>query len=121
VAAAAAGDALLLLGFAALGRASHHEGQGSAVVEAAIVALPFLAGWFIVAPLCGLFRANVVRSRPAVARRVPAAWLIGGSLGLLLRSTIQHRTTPPSFDAIALGFNLVTLTAWRLLIASVRA
>lgn len=112
------GDVLLLIGFAAAGRVSHDERHGNAFVEATAVAAPFIAGWLIAAPLFGTFSPASVHDRARALRRVPAAWLVGGCLGLVLRSLIQNRPIPLAFDAIALGFNLVTVTAWRVVLAA---
>jgi len=46
---AIAGDVLVLIGYAAAGRAGHGERRGSALVEAVVVAVPFIAGWLIIA------------------------------------------------------------------------
>jgi hypothetical protein len=53
------GDALALLIFAALGRASHGEAAGlTALTQVAETAAPFIIGWFAVAPLFGAYRAQ---------------------------------------------------------------
>ncbi|HZC79217.1 MAG TPA: DUF3054 domain-containing protein, partial [Ktedonobacterales bacterium] len=57
MAALAAGDTLMFLLFAALGRRTHGEASGpAALAQIALTALPFALGWFLVAPAVGAFR-----------------------------------------------------------------
>lgn len=114
---AIAGDVLVLIGFAAVGRASHDDGHGNALVEASVVAAPFIAGWLVVATLLGGFAPSTIHDRARTVRRIPAIWIAGGLLGIILRALVQQRPVPPAFDAIALGFNLITLTSWRVILA----
>lgn len=108
--AVAIGDALILLLFAAIGRSSHH--QGGPVVETVLVALPFLIGWFSAAWAQGVYRPEAFSSAPAALAITARTWLAGGIIGLIIRSVAEHHLAPPTFVAIALGFNLVLLCAW---------
>jgi hypothetical protein len=104
------GDIVILLLFAAIGRSSHHEaGDVPATIG---VAAPFLAGWFLAA----------VRTRPyaRAAFRLPRTaiaitlrtWLVGGIIGLIIRSIVEWHVTPLTFAVIALVFNGVLLCTW---------
>ena len=51
------GDALCFIIFAAIGRGNHGEATGlAAIPQIVVTALPFLTGWFLVAPFVGAFR-----------------------------------------------------------------
>src|SRR5258708_8245840 len=57
VAALVAGDTLMFLLFAALGRRTHGEASGpAALAQIALTALPFALGWFLITPFLGAFR-----------------------------------------------------------------
>ena len=52
----AAGDAAAIVVFAGIGRMNHASDDGSVL----LTALPFLVSWFLVAPLLGAYRCEVV-------------------------------------------------------------
>ena len=121
VAALAAGDTLMFLLFAALGRRTHGEASGpAALAQIALTALPFALGWFLVAPFAGAFR----RARTnTVARMVVTSelgWLLAWPPALLLRWILaaDHRV-PLSFALVVLAVNGVLLGLWRGLFALV--
>ncbi len=106
-------DVLLVLLFAALGRASHDE--GSLLVGAVVTAAPFLggmaAGWVLVL----LTRRRVPLS---VADGIPV-WLGSVVLGMLLR-LLTGQGTAWSFIAVATLVLGAFLLGWRLLGTLVR-
>jgi len=110
------GDTTLLLLFAALGRANHGDQEGGAVLGVLGTAAPFLIGWYVAGTLLGAFSPTAFVTPKTSAWRTTRTWLAAGALGLLLRSALEHHLTPLPFVIIALGFNLVTLTGWRLLL-----
>lgn len=112
---AAAGDVLVLLLFAGLGKSAHHERAG--LFGAAGVAAPFIAGWFSAALPLGAFRLPSLTAPGRAAHVAAPAWLTGGLIGLAVRSLVEGRAVPLTFAGVALGFNLVTLTGWRVLLA----
>src|SRR5258708_12459167 len=68
VAALAAGDTLMFLLFAALGRRTHGEASGpAALAQIALTALPFALGWFLIAPFVGAFRRARTTTVPRMA------------------------------------------------------
>lgn len=111
----AAGDALIILLFAALGRNAHHEHGGPAHVLA--TALPFLAGWYAAAAAARLYDRLAGPWRRVIGLTAGTA-LAGGIIGLLIRSVLERRIVPLSFAAVALTFLTVLLTAFH---AGVRA
>lgn len=113
VAIAAMGDAVILLLFAAIGRASHGEQVAGAVMRMVGTAAPFLLGWFAIAPLLGVYAPRSFTSARSSMSHTGRAWIAGCLVGLAIRSALQHRIVPASFAAITLVFNLVLLLAWR--------
>lgn len=119
VAPLVAGDALVFVLFAAIGRASHGEAAGlAALVQVLETAAPFAAGWFLTAPWAGLFRpAIAARLRPTLARAA-LVWLIGMPIGMALRMLIRHEGLPPSsFFMTSYLFVLLFMAVWRGLFA----
>ena len=100
-------DAVLILGFAALGRRSHEE--GSSVVGVVEVAAPFLialaVGWLV---------ARAWRSPVALGTGV-IVWLVTVVGGLALRSLVFDRGIAPAFCIVALLTLGVLLLGWRAL------
>ena len=96
-------DLVVLIGFAAIGRRSH--GEGDALAATLAVAWPLIVAWLAVA---GASRA-LVRIAP-----VPAAmsWMAAWPLALILRA-LSGRGDAPSFAIVALIVPLVALTGWR--------
>jgi hypothetical protein len=112
-----AGDALVLLLFAWIGRRSHSLSVldiGALLTAAA----PFLVAWFLVTPWFGLFRAEVSQNWRKLLPRLLIAWAIGGPLALVLRALFLGRSIPdgiiPSFALVALGFTTLFMLIWRL-------
>ena len=96
-------DLVVLVGFAAVGRHSH--GEGDALREILAVAWPFVVAWLAVA---GASKALFLLAP------IPAAisWLAAWPLALILRA-ISGRGDAPSFAIVALVIPLVCLTGWR--------
>ncbi len=117
------GDLLAFILFAIIGRRSHSEAAGLlAWFEVLKTAAPFMAGWFLVAPWLGAFRARDYQAGAAtsvagVAKRTALAWLVAAPLALLLRAILLQRGIPFSFALITFSTNLTFLVAWRSLFA----
>src|SRR5258706_14769302 len=63
VAVLVAGDTLMFLLFAVLGRRTHGEASGPAALgQIAFPALPFAVGWFLLSPFLGAFRRRRTNS-----------------------------------------------------------
>jgi len=106
---AAALDVVLVLVFAAIGRASH--GEGSAVLGVLLVALPFLvgtaAGW-------GFVRWRSARWPVDLGPGV-VVWASTLVVGMLLRVVTQVGIAP-SFVVVAGLFLAFVLLGWRALL-----
>ena len=112
-AVAAVGDAAVILLFAAIGRASHHEAASNPLVHTAGTAAPFLAGWFAGALVGGAYTREGLQGGRRGLMIVGRSWLLAGFIGLAIRSLLERRVVPVTFAIIALGFNLLLLLAWR--------
>jgi hypothetical protein len=109
------GDLLCFLIFVALGRSSHGEASWfAAIPQIIITALPFAAGWFLVAPFVGAFRHKILAQPRAMVIRTVLAWLIAWPVGMLLRGIfVDHGIPPLDFALVVLVFNMLLLLIWR--------
>ncbi len=111
------GDLVALLLFTWVGRSSHAL---SALDIAAMLttAAPFLVSWFGLAPLTGLFRAEVNQTWQKFVPRILLVWLVGGPLAGLLRALILGRAIPggimPTFVLITMVVASIFMLIWRL-------
>ncbi|NTU81639.1 MAG: DUF3054 domain-containing protein [Chloroflexales bacterium] len=119
-AALAAGDVLVLLVFAAIGRRSHGEAAGLAAVgEVALTALPFIAGWLAVAPLTGAFSPARTAGVGAMLKTTLLGWAGGLLVGAVLRAVMVGRFSPLSFYVVTFLAALMLLGGWRAAFAMV--
>jgi hypothetical protein len=114
----AIGDTIAFLVFSALGRGSHGEATGlAAIPQVVLTALPFIIGWFIVAPFLGPFRRDLADNPRKMAVRTSLAWILAWPIGLVLHWVFQWRVPTPdtvlSFGIVSFTFNLLVLLAWR--------
>src|SRR5436305_6446232 len=102
------GDILCFLIFAILGDTSHGEFTGlAAIPHIILITLPFLAGWFLVAPFFGLYRKELTTEPRAMAYRTAIAWIPAWVIAMILRGIfIDHAAPGTAFLLIALVFNL---------------
>lgn len=111
----AIGDALVFLAFAAIGRGSHGEATGLAAVPQVIeTALPFIVGWFLVAPWIGAYRRELAANPRKMAGRTLLAWVCSWPVTMAIWGIfVDHGIPPLSFGAVTLLFNAVLLLVWR--------
>jgi len=102
---AACVDAAAVVGFVALGRSSHSEGEAPVGITA--VAAPFLIGAAI-----GWLAVRRTR-RPAGLPAGTLVWACTAGIGLLLRAVVFERPTPIEFVAVGAGFLALMLLGWR--------
>ena len=109
------GDILVFIIFAIIGDTSHGKLSGLASVgHSIVVALPFIAGWFIVSPFMGLFRRELLTQPRAMAIRTLMAWVPAWVIAMILRGIFfDHGVPAPVFMTIALLFNAALLEIWR--------
>lgn len=106
-----AGDIAALLLFVMVGLASHQK-TSSLLFNFARVGAPFLLGWFAVAPFTGAYRLPI-KERGVFLRRSALTWLLGVSLGLLLRATLFRDGVVATFAAITLIATGIFVLGWR--------
>lgn len=112
-----AGDLVTLLLFTWVGRSSH--ALSSLDIAAGLTtAAPFVISWFALAPLAGLFRAEVSQTWQKFVPRILLVWLIGGPLAGLLRALFLGRSIPegiiPTFVLITMAVASLFMLLWRL-------
>ncbi len=118
------GDALALLAFGVIGRMTHNLSASdvSGVLETTV---PFMVGWFVVAPWFGLFRSEIALAPMKTTVLTLLAWVpIGYPIGLVLWALVRRRSIPdgiaPEFAIAALAATVVFLLGWRLVYALIR-
>jgi hypothetical protein len=109
------GDILVFIIFAIIGDTSHGKMTGLAsVLHSIVVALPFIAGWFIVSPFMGLFRRELLTQPRQMAIRTLYAWIPAWVIAMVLRGIFfDHGIPAPAFMGISLLFNAALLEVWR--------
>jgi hypothetical protein len=109
------GDIMCFLIFSIIGVRTHGEPTGLASIpHIIIITIPFVVAWFLVSPLVGAFRRDLIAQPRLMATRTAIAWLISWPVALLLRGIlIDHGIPGYMFSLIALVFNLVVLEVWR--------
>ncbi|WP_446663646.1 DUF3054 domain-containing protein [Flexivirga sp. B27] len=100
-------DVIVVVVFAAIGRASHDE--GSPVVDALATAWPFLAG----ATVGWLLVRGINRTWPLSLRTGWPVWLSTIVVGMILRQ-VSGRGTAVPFIIVATVFLGIFLLGWRL-------
>jgi hypothetical protein len=115
-----AGDLILLLLFAVVGRWSHHEFSSGGPWATLGTAAPFVVGWEVAAPLLGAYDQSSFSSFRTSMERLLMAWPVALAVGLLIRSIVNHEIPAVAFVLVALLFNLLTLSLWRTVILGLR-
>nr|HET6904432.1 DUF3054 domain-containing protein [Ktedonobacteraceae bacterium] len=92
----AVGDAVCFFIFAAIGRGSHGETTGlAAIPQITMTALPFLTGWFLVAPFVGAFRRDVMANPRKMASRTLLSWVLAWPVSMAIRGIFVDHGIPP--------------------------
>ena len=115
----AAVDVAALIGFAAVGKASH-SADGSLDIGAVLfTAFPFITSWLLTSPLTGVYTkdskdGNVVS---AAFLKTFKGWVLSVPIGIALRGVIKGYVPPVSFVIVTLIATLVLLGGSRVLFA----
>jgi hypothetical protein len=111
----AVGDALVLLAFAAIGRASHSLTDGNPLVATLLTASPFLATWAVVAPLMYVYGKGVqaLNSAGWWLAHTALTWLVAGPLGLALRLVLFRRPFILIFMLVTMATVWLMMLVWR--------
>ncbi|MDZ7687487.1 MAG: DUF3054 domain-containing protein [Halobacteriales archaeon] len=106
----AVGDLATVVAFVSVG--SYHHGN-SDPLYAVYVAVPFLLGWFVVAPLAGAYDGFPSLRNEAFS--LLGTWLVAALVGLGLRSTeFFAGNSPPSFGFVMVVIGGGSFLVWRL-------
>lgn len=105
------GDLVLLVLFVVLGLLQH--GQPVTGSDIIVTVAPFVIAWLVVGWLMGAFKLTAVRSVGAAFKTVVLSWIVAGLAGILLRHWVFQLGIALPFIIVALAFNLVTLSVWR--------
>lgn len=110
------GDVLALVTFILVGLANHKL-TNNLLADLVRIGAPFLAGWFISASLLRAYSPALLGRPGAFFLRSALAWVVGMSLGLLLRNTVFGDDFSRVFSIITFVFTGVFLLSWRALFA----
>ena len=104
----AALDAVALIVFASVGKASHSADGAIDVAAVLAVAFPFLLSWFGTSPLTGVYRDDCSDIRTTIK-----GWAVSVPLGCAIRGVIKGYVPPVPFVVVTLIVTLVILTTTR--------
>ncbi|MEM4781322.1 MAG: DUF3054 domain-containing protein [Halalkalicoccus sp.] len=119
-----AGDLAIIVAQLSYGLVVHGTDPLAAPLYTAETVAPFVLGWLLVAPLLGVYTANVRRSLVETVLAVGIAWIVAALIGVGLRATPWLvGGAPPTFVLVTVSTGLATLLPWRVLVAvlSIRA
>jgi hypothetical protein len=106
------GDIIALAMITLIGFANHNELTSFPVNRILATFLPLLAGWFLIAPWLGLFKAEVT-SNPRQLWRPVLAMLLAAPLTGLLRAVMLNSVVVPLFVLILGASAALGMLVWR--------
>lgn len=114
----AAGDVVVFLIFAVIGRRSHGEEAGlQAALQVAWTALPFILAWFLIAPFVGAFRRQIIHDPKKMEVKTLQSWIAAWPLGLFLHFLFKLElpaiSSLLSFGLVTVISNALFLSLWR--------
>lgn len=110
----ALGDIILIALFISLGELRH----GVSPLMGLDTIGQFLAGWFIVAPIAGVYGTKMFSSPRSAAIRLVIAWIPANVLGVFIRATTEAGATMAiTFILVTLAVGLAFLLPWRVAVA----
>jgi len=115
----AAVDVVALLGFAAVGKASHSADGSLDIGAVASVAFPFVTSWLLTSPLTGVYTDDAKGGNVVSESFLKAAkgWIFAVPLGIAFRAVIKGYFPPVSFVIVTMIATLVILGGARALFA----
>jgi len=111
---------LLAIGLFVLIGEIHHAGALSnvAVVSGALTFAEFAAGWLVAGLAVGAYAADALSSWHRAAVTTGGGWLLGASLGQVIRAVVEWGPVFPTFVLVTLGVGGAFLLGWRLVAAA---
>ncbi len=110
------GDVLVILLFAIIGRQSHNLATGIRGAGATLLtAAPFLVAWLLVGSFLGAFRPLAWANLRSTLRATLLAFIPAYIVGVILRTLLLGRLSPPAFYLVTAGILASMLLIWRLL------
>jgi len=107
-------DFVAFLLFAAVGKASHAPDGSLDIVAVFVTALPFLASWYLTAPLLGCYDPqSTARGAGSAAKVAATGWIVAVPLGCVLRGLIKGYVPPTPFVIVTMISTLVILAVMR--------
>jgi hypothetical protein len=106
------GDIIALAMITLIGFANHNELTSFPVNRILATFLPLLAGWFLIAPWLGLFKAEVTSNLRQLWRPV-LAMLLAAPLTGLLRAVMLNSVVVPLFVLILGASAALGMLVWR--------
>jgi hypothetical protein len=107
-----AGDLLAIGVFVVAGELQH----GRPPAAGTLTFLEFAAGWLLAALAVGAYRHDAVSSLPRTVALAGGGWLLGASLGQLIRAVVEPGFyVAQTFFLVTLGVGGILLLTWRLL------
>lgn len=107
-------DAVMLVVFAAVGKASHNTLDGSLDLGAvAQTAGPFLVSWFAVSPWLGCFTPMATGDWKESTITTTKAWIVAIPLGCALRGILKGYIPPLPFVLVTMIVTWVLLVGGR--------
>jgi hypothetical protein len=115
-------DSLAILGFAAVGKASHAPDGSWDIGAVTLTAFPFWAAWLATSPLTGVYSINAVTQADgnlvqAELVTTGKGWIVAVPLGIALRGMIKGYVPPLSFIVVTMIATFVILGGARILFA----
>jgi hypothetical protein len=108
------GDVLVISVVTVIGFATHGEAGVSLLPRMLTTFLPLTLGWFLIAPLLGLFNPEVVSNLRQLWRPV-FAMVFAGPLAALLRAILLNTVVIPIFGVVLSGSAGLGMLVWRML------
>ena len=108
-----AGDVFALAIVTVIGFVTHNEADLSFLPRMAIVFLPLVIAWFLLAPWLGLFQQEITSSLKQLWR--PAfVMLFAASLAVVIRGLILNAPIIPIFAVVLSATSALGMLLWRM-------